>query len=119
MKNELDEIDGEVMRELAIMNLRGAIRSSEMEVLQGVGEKVDGLTSLVNDMRPPSLPERAAVPAGALVLLQSYVERAALRDVVDGLTNQDQPHALYTVVGMGGGGKTMLVSAVVRNSSVR
>ncbi|CAB1119264.1 unnamed protein product [Ectocarpus sp. CCAP 1310/34] len=61
----------------------------------------------------------AAVPAGALTLPQSYVERAAVQEVADGLIKPEEPRAPYAVVGMGGGGKTMLVSAVVRKSNVR
>ena len=119
VKKELDEIDREVMRQLAIMNLKGVISSSDMKVLQGVDEKVDRLTSLVNEMRPPSLPGMAAIPAGVLALPRNYVERSGARDIMDDLLNQENAVAPYTIVGMGGGGKTVLASAVVRNSSVR
>ncbi|CAN0270483.1 unnamed protein product, partial [Ectocarpus fasciculatus] len=62
----------------------------------------------------------AAVPAGALDLPRSsYVERAAVQEVADGLTAPEEPRAPYTVVGMGGGGKSVLASAVVRKPSVR
>ncbi|CAM9900520.1 unnamed protein product [Ectocarpus sp. 4 AP-2014] len=62
----------------------------------------------------------AAVPAGALDLPRSsYVERAAVQEVADGLTAPDDPRIPYTVVGMGGGGKSVLASAVVRKPSVR
>ena len=119
VNTELNEIDADVKRQLAIMNLKGAISSSEMEVLQDVDEKVDRLTSLVEKMRPPGLPDKAALPAGALALPRSYVERAAAQQVADGLTNPEEPLTPYTVVGMGGGGKSVLASAVVRMSSVR
>eukprot|EP00903_Cladosiphon_okamuranus_P016596 g15309.t1 len=119
VNEELDKIDREVMRQLAIMNLTGVISTSQSEILQIVDEKIDRLTSLVNDEGPPSLPERAAVPAGALALPSSYVERAAVQEVADGLTNPEKPRTPYTVVGMGGGGKSVLASAVVRRSSVR
>ncbi|CAN0459970.1 unnamed protein product [Ectocarpus sp. 12 AP-2014] len=68
---------------------------------------------------PPSLPDMATVPAGALDLPRSYVERAAVQEVADGLTAPEDPRAPYTVVGMGGGGKSVLASAVVRKPSVR
>ncbi|CAM9762259.1 unnamed protein product [Ectocarpus sp. 8 AP-2014] len=69
---------------------------------------------------PPSLLDMAAVPAGALELpSSSYVERAAVQEVADGLTSPEEPRAPYTVVGMGGGGKSVLASAVVRKPSVR
>ena len=77
------------------------------------------LSTMARVARPPTLPERAAVPVGALALPRSYVERAVVREVADGLTNTDEPRAPYTVVGMGGGGKTILASAVVREPSVR
>ncbi|CAN0095071.1 unnamed protein product [Ectocarpus sp. 8 AP-2014] len=59
VKKELDEIDCEVMRQLEIMNLKGAFSSSEMELLEGVYARVDQLTSLVEDTRPPNLSEIA------------------------------------------------------------
>eukprot|EP00752_Nemacystus_decipiens_P014746 g13130.t2 len=119
VNKQLDEIDREVMRQLEIMNVKGAISASEMGILQGVDEKIDRLTSLVNGMRPPSLPDLAAVPAGAVALPHGYVERAAVREAADALTNPEEPRSPYTVVGMGGAGKSVLASAVVRESSVR
>ncbi|CAN0236175.1 unnamed protein product [Ectocarpus sp. 13 AM-2016] len=70
-------------------------------------------------VRPPSLPDMAAPPAGALDLSRSYVERAAVQEVADGLTSPEEPLSPYTVVGMGGGGKSVLASAVLRKPSVR
>ncbi|CAM9910838.1 unnamed protein product [Ectocarpus sp. 4 AP-2014] len=61
----------------------------------------------------------AAVPAGALDLPHSYVERAAVQEVADGLTSPEEPLSPYTVGGVGGGGKSVLVSAVVRKPSLR
>eukprot|EP00903_Cladosiphon_okamuranus_P016211 g14959.t1 len=119
VNKELDEIDREVMRQLAIMNLKGAITSSEMEILRGVEKKIDHITSLVNEMRPPSLPDMASIPAGALALPHSYVDRPGVQEAVDDLVNPEKALVPYTVVGMGGGGKTVLASAVVRNASVR
>lgn len=72
---------------------------------------VDGLEhhqqsiALRGELLPPSLPEMAAVPEGALALPNSYVERAAAQEVADRLTNPEEPRAPYTVVGMGDGGK--------------
>eukprot|EP00903_Cladosiphon_okamuranus_P008466 g8133.t2 len=118
-EQELDKIDREVMRQLAIMNLKGATSASEMEVLEDVDKKVDRLTSFVNDMSPPILPEISAVSARALAMPHRYVERAAVQQLADGLTNPEEPRTPYTVVGMGGGGRSVLASAVVRKSSVR
>eukprot|EP00752_Nemacystus_decipiens_P013900 g12339.t1 len=119
VNKELQSIDDDVMRQLGSMSLKGIIASSEMKDLQRVDEKVGRLISLVEDVRPPSLPDMAAVPAGALVLPHSYVERAAVREVADGITNPEEPRTPYTIVGMGGGGKSVLASAVVHESRVR
>ncbi|CAN0382120.1 unnamed protein product [Ectocarpus sp. 8 AP-2014] len=87
---------------------------------------VDGLEhhqlflAALPSLLPPSLLDMAAVPARALELpSSSYVERAAVQEVADGLTSPEEPRAPYTVFGMGGGGKSVLASAVVRKPSVR
>ena len=67
VNTELKEIDAEVMRQLAIMNLKGAVSSSEMkeilgrlgEVLEDVGQKMENLESLVNERCCPSLPDQS------------------------------------------------------------
>lgn len=46
MNKELNEIDADMMRQLAIMNLNEAINSSEIEVLQGV--EVDRRSSIIS-----------------------------------------------------------------------
>ncbi|CAN0157235.1 unnamed protein product [Ectocarpus fasciculatus] len=79
----------------------------------------NAVSSMIRGALPPTLPEKAAVPAGALALPDSYVERPCVREAADGLTNPETALAPYTVVGMGGGGKTVLASAVVRKPSVR
>ncbi|CAM9934213.1 unnamed protein product, partial [Ectocarpus sp. 8 AP-2014] len=103
----LDAIDADVVRQFAAI---AAISSINMEAVKIVLEKI----------RPPSLPDMAAVPAGALDLPRSsYVERAAVQEAADGLTAPDEPRVPYTVFGMGGGGKSVLASAVVHKPSVR
>ncbi|CAN0187425.1 unnamed protein product, partial [Ectocarpus fasciculatus] len=102
-------------------------RHKELEKqLQGIDAKVGRALDAIaakgatGAVLPPSLPDVAAVPAGALALPDSYVERAAaVQEVADGLTDPEEPRTPYTVVGMGGAGKSMLVSAVVRKPSVR
>ena len=121
VSKELDEIDADVMRQLAIMNLKGAISTSEMKVLQGVDEKVDRLTYLVNEMRPPSLPDMAKVPQRAPDLPPAFVERSELVGSVTKVlaaTNRaaDKAHVLR---GIPGGGKTVAASSVVRCDEVR
>ncbi|CAM9148460.1 unnamed protein product [Ectocarpus sp. 4 AP-2014] len=90
---------------------------SDIALVEGLEHHQLFLATLPS-LLPPSLPDMAAVPAGALDLpCSSYVERAAVQEVADGLTAPEEPCALYTVVGMGRGGKS--VSAVVRKPSVR
>lgn len=78
-----------------------------------------GFFGLIRELRPPPPPRIAAVPAGVPSLPRSYLERPAVRQVIEALIDPDEALAPYTVVGMGGGGKTVLVSAVVRNFRVR
>lgn len=66
VNKELNEIDADVMRQLATMNLMGAISSSEIEVLQGVDEKVDRLSFLVNQLRPQACRAWPLYPQGRL-----------------------------------------------------
>lgn len=58
VEKELNDIDRETMRQLAIMNLKGALSSSEMKVPWGVDQKVDNRKSLVSEKCPPSLPDQ-------------------------------------------------------------
>ncbi|CAM9971540.1 unnamed protein product [Ectocarpus sp. 8 AP-2014] len=103
----LDAIDTDVVRQFTAI---AAKLSINMEVVK----------IALEELRPPSLPDMAVVPAGALELPRSsYVERAAVQEVADGLTAPEESRAPYTVVGMGGGGKSVLASAVVRKPSVR
>ncbi|CAM9419423.1 unnamed protein product [Scytosiphon promiscuus] len=68
---------------------------------------------------PPPLPEMAAVPAAALALPCGYVERTSVGEIVESLIDPENALSPCTVVGMGGCGKTVLASAVVRESRVR
>eukprot|EP00752_Nemacystus_decipiens_P012223 g10837.t1 len=97
LEKQLQEIDRDVARVLAAVAAKGPTGA----------------------VLPPTLPDMASVPAGAPVLPHSYVERAAVQEVAEGLTNPEEPLTPYSVVGMGGGGKSVLASAVVRKSSVR
>ncbi|CAM9165046.1 unnamed protein product [Ectocarpus sp. 8 AP-2014] len=91
---------------------------SDIALVDGLEQHQLFLAALPS-LRPPRLLDMAAVPAGALDLPRGYVERAAVQEVADGLTAPEEPRAPYTVVGLGGGGKSVLASAVVRKPSVR
>lgn len=70
-------------------------------------------------MRPPA-PCMAKVPTAAVALPSSYVERASLvSEVVSNLTGADAASAPYVLIGMGGGGKTVLASSVDRNKEMQ
>ena len=71
------------------------------------------------DVHPPPLPEMADVPLEALDEPYNYVRRPGLQDIIDLLVDPAEGCAPFAVVGMPGGGKTVLASAVVRDRSVR
>lgn len=71
-------------------------------------------------LRPLPTPVMADVPAAALKLPPSYVKRAGLvTEVVKSLTATDASGAPYVLAGMGGAGKSVLASSVVRSNEVR
>lgn len=90
LETQLQEIDKDIA---------GVLRSISAKGVTGVA-----------DLFPPPLLDMAAVPAGALALPHSYVERAAAQELADALTNAKEPRTPCTVVGMGGGGKSVLAS---------
>eukprot|EP00752_Nemacystus_decipiens_P009200 g8218.t1 len=102
----LDAIDGDVVRQFTAIAAKSSINA-------------DGIKAVLASLRPPSLPGMAAIPVGAPPLPRSYVERPGVQEAVDNLLTPEKAVAPYTIVGMGGGGKTVLASAVVRNASVR
>ncbi|CAM9821168.1 unnamed protein product [Scytosiphon promiscuus] len=106
IRDSLDAIDRDVVRQFNAIAAKSSVNAEEIK-------------ALLANMRPPALPDMAAVPAGVLVLPSSYVERSSFEGVVDDLINPDEAHAPYTLVGMGGQGKTVLASAVVRSLRVR
>ncbi|CAN0194959.1 unnamed protein product, partial [Ectocarpus fasciculatus] len=59
----------------------------------------EAVENALEKLRPPSLPDMAAVPAGALDLPQSYVERAAVQEVADGLTSPEESRLQAELVG--------------------
>lgn len=103
---ELDAIDREVVRLFTAITAKSSTNSQ-------------AVVALLAALRPPPLPDMAAVPAGALALPCSFIERSGVRAAADGLLVPDKPLAPVVVVGMGGAGKTVLASSVVREQSVR
>lgn len=92
--------------------------------LQEIGEKMRRVLGAISAKRatgqifPRPLPPKAAVPAGALALPRSFVERVGVQEAEGDLIDPEKALTPYTVVVMGGGGKLVLASAVVRQSSV-
>eukprot|EP00752_Nemacystus_decipiens_P014888 g13255.t2 len=77
------------------------------------------VSTMIRGVQPRAFPELAPVPAGALALPRSYVKRPALEEAVVDLISPEKALDPYTVVGMGGAGKSVLASAIVRDSRVR
>ena len=72
------------------------------------------------DLLPPKLEPLAAVPIGALSLPDSHVERTSMvEEVVAGLEVSGAGSPPHMLLGMGGGGKTVLASSVVRHGAIR
>ena len=65
--------------------------------------------------------ELAEIPRGAPILPPAYVQRTALmeRVVNDLIDPQRSATAVHCLLGMGGGGKTLLASSVVRDDRIR
>ena len=86
VESELYEIDAEVMRQLAIMNVKGAISlsgmiSSEMKTLKYLIKgmqfpSLEPIMEILNEMRLQNAPAMAAAPAGVPKMSPSYVEQA-------------------------------------------
>ena len=106
IEETLDAIDREVVRQFTAIAAKSSINSEAVKALSA-------------SLRPPALPEMAAVPAGALNLPQSFVERSGFHGAVDDVINPAEALAPFSVVGMGGGGKSVMASAMVRDSRVR
>lgn len=97
--------------------------------LRRVWEDIKGLSildirmivdRLERQLQPRPTPDLADIPAAVLALPSSHVERADLvSEVVSRLTAADAPGAPYVLTGMGGGGKTVLASSVVRTKKIR
>ena len=75
---------------------------------------------LERKLQPRPAPAMADIPAATLTLPTSHVERKGLVcEVVSQITSADGNGVPYVLTGIGGGGKTVLASAVVRNEEVR
>ena len=78
------------------------------------------VSRLEQTLRPRPMPDMADIPAAALTLPTSHVGRDSLvSEVVSHITANDVADAPYVLTGIGGGGKTVLASAVVRTKEVR
>ena len=113
-----------LMQQLKAMTRLSRHKKLEKE-LQEIDEDIRRVSQAIvakgttGPLLPPLLPNMAAVPDGALPEPRSYVERPGVQKAVDDLIKMEELRAPYTIVGMGGGGKTVLASAVVRKQSVR
>eukprot|EP00752_Nemacystus_decipiens_P009291 g8302.t1 len=91
--------------------------------IQGVAslETREIVSRLQQTLQPAPVPVMANIPAAALTLPStSHVKRVdLLSEVVSGLTATDDAGAPYVLTGIGGGGKTVLASSVVRTKWIR
>ncbi|CAM9191144.1 unnamed protein product, partial [Pylaiella littoralis] len=92
--------------------------SNDIALVDGL-EQRQLLLALDRRLRPPSLPDLAAVPQGAIELTDAHISRASLLgSAVSYLTNTALGDAPCVLAGMAGGGKSFLASAVVRDEKV-
>lgn len=104
---------------ILVATVMSARRSELLQALRGGGyAPVGRIEGSGMALRLQLAPTTAAEPAGVLALPRGYVERAGVQEVVDGLMSPGKELAPYTIVGKGGGGKTVLASTVVREPSV-
>lgn len=84
---------------------------------QGVTE----IIGMISERDPPRLAPLAEIPRDAPILLPTYVQRTELVEgVVGDLTDpQRSATATHCLLGMGGGGKTLMASSVVRDVRMR
>ena len=82
---------------------------------------VDDVKGMFEDRDPPRPGALAEVPPEAPLLPTTFVQRATmLQRVVADLIASDRPaSAVHCLLGMGGGGKTLMASSVVRDDRVR
>ncbi|CAB1096625.1 unnamed protein product [Ectocarpus sp. CCAP 1310/34] len=81
---------------------------------------VAGRGKMEERSRPLPLPDMADVPAAALKLPPSHVKRVGLEaEILKSLTTTDASGAPYVLLGVGGAGKSLLASSVVRTEEVR
>ena len=82
---------------------------------------VTTITKTLEGRDPPRLNYAAEIPPAVPSLPKAYVERTAMHEVaVSGLVNEERnATATFSLWGLGGGGKTVLASSVVRDNRVR
>ena len=76
---------------------------------------------MLEDRDPPRLNDLADIPPAVPTLPKAYVERTAMqKEAVSGLVNEERnATATVSLWGLGGGGKTVLASSVVRDNRVQ
>ena len=82
---------------------------------------VNTISKMLEDRDPPRLKDLADIPPSVPSLSKAYVDRKAMREeAVNDLVNKERNStATVSLWGMGGGGKTVLASSVVRDTRVR
>ena len=81
---------------------------------------VTTITKTLEGRDPPRLNDAAEIPPAVPSLPKAYMERTLQEAAVSGLVNEERnTTATVSLWGMGGGGKTVVASSVVRDNRVR
>ena len=102
-------------------NLEDILNAVVIGSIIDTNKSVDTISKMLEDLDPPSLNDLADIPLAVPSLPKAYVNRTGIKqEVVDGLINEKR-NATATVAlwGMGGRGKTVLASSVVRDNGVQ
>ncbi|CAB1113778.1 unnamed protein product [Ectocarpus sp. CCAP 1310/34] len=93
--------------------------SNDIALVDGL-EHQQLLLAVYRQLRPPTLPAMASVPAGPISLTDGHISRPSLLGRAIGyLTNTAVGDAPCVLTGMAGAGKSVLASAVVQVEKVR
>ena len=93
ISDELEAIDCEVMRQLAIISLKGAINPKEMDILKGLDGQISDLTIIIQKMMLLLPSMKGGVPAAALA-------KPRVQMVSTNLTKMGQVSAPWLLLGV-------------------
>ena len=103
------------------MNLQDILNAVVIGHIIDTNIAVTTITKTLEGRDPPRLNDAADIPPTVPSLPNAFVERTAMQEAaVSGLVNEERnATATVSLLGMGGGGKTVMASSVVRDNRVR